>query len=99
MGDLPGAQKCCQGLPTPSLAASQGVCTQGAEPGLQHQVAALGLRFHLSQNRGQLQCSSGGARQGLKLGWGLAAQTRVMEPLPGRALFFSPLFFSFFLAF
>lgn len=43
MGALLGAQKCCQPqLPAPSPAASQGVCTQGAEPGL-HQLAALGL--------------------------------------------------------
>lgn len=55
MGDLLTAQKHCQPLlPAPSLATSQGVCTQGAEPGLQHQVAGLGLGFHWSQNRGQL---------------------------------------------
>lgn len=34
--------------PTPSPAAGWGVCTQKAELGLQHQLPALGLGFHLS---------------------------------------------------
>lgn len=46
-GRLAGSPKMLP-APTPSPAAGWGVCTQKAEPGLQHQLPALGLGFHLS---------------------------------------------------